>query len=131
MSKLKVKHRHRYTNEKQLLFNGDASIKRHGDYIEINYQEDALTTVKISADKDHFKIVRNNEELTSNLEFIKDQDTKNLMSSMYGDFDIEIHTYNYIYSDNHLEVEYDLISSGEPDGYQIIFEIKEESNEFN
>lgn len=126
MSKIRVRNRHRYTNEENIIFEGDAIILLMDDCIEIKYFEDDKNFVKAIAHKDYFQLFRQTVELTSNMLFIEKEKTKNKFSTVYGDVEIEIETIKYINDKNRFIIEYDILdSSNEKDGYEVIFEVED------
>ncbi|MDF9824313.1 uncharacterized beta-barrel protein YwiB (DUF1934 family) [Breznakia sp. PF5-3] len=131
IKKLHVKHRHRYNNEEAVLYNGEVTFNIYDDYEELLYKENDGAKVKVHLYEDHMKIIRNGE-IISNLKFVVDKKTKNILMTPYGDLEIEIYTYEYHKEHDKIIVEYDVLSSSEEkDGYRIEFSIEEERSEFN
>ena len=131
MNKIIVNHKHRYTKEEMIIYEGQAKIVRYDDHMKIKYLENKATLVTLDVYEDKLILNRKNQEITTNLLFINESDTSNTISSEYGDIEIMVHTYNYEKNEKNIIVEYDILSSGEQDGYEISFKIEEEDNEFN
>lgn len=129
--KIKVKHTHRYTNEKAILFEGQALCNEFNDYIEYLYNEADGTKVMMYIYSHRIEIKRHGEVLSS-LDMQPEKKTKNLMKSPYGEFEIEIYTYDFQNDGNYIMVEYD-VENGlkDKDGFKIEIEVEEEGYEFH
>ena len=129
--KIKVKHTHRYTNEKAVLYDGDALCNEFSEYLELNYMEEDKTKVTMFIYENHMEIKRFGEVLSS-LDMKPKKKTKNPMKSAYGTFEIEVYTYDFKNEGNYIMVEYDVENgTKEKDGFKIEIEIKEEGYEFH
>ena len=129
--KLHVKHKHRYNLEEAVLYNGEATFNIYDDYEELLYKEGDGANVRVQLYEDFMKIIRNGE-IVSNLKFINNEKTKNILTTPYGDLEIEIYTYTYERENSKIIVEYDVLSSNEEqDGYRIEFTLEEVRSEFN
>lgn len=129
--KINVKHQHRYTLEKANLYNGLANYQLFDDHEEISYQENDGAKVKVSVFPEYLKIERK-ADITSSLLFFPYKKTSNELKSEYGNFNVEIYTYKYQKHNHCILVEYDILSSSsQKDGYEIMFEMEENINEFN
>lgn len=124
---LKVKQKHRYTNEKNVMFEGHGRFEKKGSVIHISYVEnDQKTTVKVSANEEELHLVREGEFQTD-LHFRHKQKTQGSVLSEFGTITLEIYTHKYIRKENVIALEYDILSGGEvTDGYRILWIVKEE-----
>ena len=124
---LTVKQKHRYTNEKNLMFEGHVNLVKKGSSLCMEYVEkDGVAFVKITADDEGLHIERKGEVMT-NLHFQMNEKTCGSVLSEFGTIDLEIYTYKYIRKDNIIALEYDILSGGEvTDGYRILWILKED-----
>ena len=123
---LTVKQKHRYTNEKNLMFEGHVNLARNGSSLRIEYVEKDGASVKVIADDEGLHIERKGEVIT-NLHFEMNEKTDGSVLSEFGTIDLEIYTYKYIRKDNIIALEYDILSGGEvTDGYRILWILKED-----
>lgn len=127
--KVTVKRKHRYTQESDILYRGTGEYERKDGCIKLRYTEKNIPLdiqVEVDAFQDHIELKRSGET-KSNLYFKEKETTKGVLSSTYGDMDIDLYTYRYIRKDNVITLEYDILSAGEVSGgYHIIWNIKEE-----
>lgn len=127
--KITVKRKHRYTNERDVLYQGPSEFDRIEHGIKLQYQEknkEACVQVEVLAYDDHIELKRQGETASS-LQFIQGKKTKGVLSSQYGDLDIDLYTYQYICKDQVITLEYDICNGEEvTGGYRIIWNIKEE-----
>lgn len=123
---LTVKQKHRYTNEKNLMFEGHVNLVKNGSSQCIEYVEKDGASVKVIADDEGLHIKRKGEVIT-NLHFEMNEKTSGSVLSEFGTIDLEIYTYKYIRKDNIIALEYDILSGGEvTDGYRILWILKED-----
>lgn len=124
---LTVKQKHRYTNEKNLMFEGHVDFVKKGSLMSIAYVEkDQSASVNISADDVELRLERKGEVHT-NLCFRHKETTVGSVLSEFGTIDLEIYTHKYIRKDNIIALEYDILSGGEvTDGYRILWILKED-----
>lgn len=127
--KVTVKRKHRYTLERDLMYRGASEWMRKDDCIKLHYLEKNKpldVVVEVDAYKDHMEL-RRSGETKSKLLFKEKETTKGILSSEYGDIEIDLYTYRYIRNDTVIMLEYDILSAGEVSGgYHIIWDIKEE-----
>lgn len=127
--KVTVKRKHRYTLESDLMYRGISEFERKDDCIKLRYMEKNIpleVQVEVDAYLDHMEL-RRYGETKSNLLFKEKETTKGILSSAYGDIDIDLYTYRYIRKDTVITLEYDILSAGEVSGgYHIIWNMKEE-----
>ncbi len=127
--KIMVRHTHRYTNERAILFEGIAMCEDFDTYREYRYSEKDGTKVVMYCYEDHIQIERFGM-IHSCLNLYENRTTKNPMESVYGIFDIEMTTFAYRREDRYVMVEYDVESgTEEKDGF--IIELEEVINEYN
>jgi len=130
--KITVKRKHRYTNERDVLFQGLSDFEKHQDCIKLIYQEknnEAQVQVAVSAYKDHMEIHRQGET-SSILMFEEGKRSKGVLTSPYGDMDIDLYTYRYIWKDTVITLEYDVMQGDAViGGYRILWSIKEDRHE--
>ncbi len=124
-----VKRLHRYQKTRDILYQGIAEFTKQEHGIILRYQEnnkEANVQCEVHARHDHIDIKRSGET-TSTLHFEAGKRTKGILSSPYGDIDIDLHTYRYQYHDDVITLEYDIYNGNEIiGGYRIIWSIKEE-----
>lgn len=127
--KVTVKRMHRYTKERDVLYQGMSEFEKKMDCIKLSYQEEnkeASVMVEALAYRDHMEL-RRHGETSSCLHFEKGKKTKGVLTSPYGDIDIDLFTYQYICKDHVITLEYDILNQTEvTGGYRIIWNIKEE-----
>lgn len=114
------------TDEEIILYEGICSYLVKDDEIQINYSEvESNITVQINANSQSLSLQRDGE-LQTNLLFIEHKTTSNQVVSPYGLVEVTIYTYRYIYEEDVLSVDYDIVNNEETtDSYQIIFQIEE------
>lgn len=125
---LTVKRKHRYEDERDILFQGIGDVIQTNTGIKICYTEEnkeACVSVEVFADKEHLLICRN-AQTKSRMNFLLNKRSEGVLSTPYGDISIEFFTHRYIYKENIITLEYD-IYNGESciGGYRIIWNIKE------
>lgn len=122
-----VKQKDRYTDEKNLMFDGYVDFMKKGSLISIEYVEkDQTTTVKVKADDDELQLERKGE-IQTQLLFRHKETTIGSVLSEFGTIELEIYTHKYIRKDNIIALEYDILSEGEvTDGYRILWILKED-----
>lgn len=127
--RITVKRKHRYTNERDILYQGVCDFHKKSDGITLQYREDdkdASVQVEVFAYDNHIELKRRGETI-SHLCFEKGKNTKGTLTSQYGDLDIDLYTYQYIRKDQVITLEYDILNGEEvTGGYRIIWNIKEE-----
>lgn len=129
--KIKVKHTHRYTLEKDILFDGYADCNEFQEYLEYIYYEENNVKVVMYIFESYMQIKRFGE-VQSTLTFKKEEHTMNLMNSVYGSFEIEIYTYDFQKKGYDIIVEYDIENgSDEKDGFKIEIEVEDKGYEFH
>lgn len=107
------------------MYKGDAEVVKNADSLCVKYKENEGVFVEIRAYESYLEIKRMSEICTT-LTCYKDKPGKAVISSMYGDFEIEIVTHKYILKDHHVAISYDLVQGDEvSDGFTIIWTIKE------
>lgn len=121
-----VKQQHRYTKERNILFNGVADCRVDDRLLVIEYLEDnTKADVHIEADDVGLMIYRHGE-VETRLRFQKGITMQGEVMSEFGSFYLDLYTHNYIKRDTVIAVDYDVISNDEvSDGYYIIWTIKE------
>ena len=122
-----VKQKDRYTDEKNLMFDGYVDFMKKGSLISIEYVEkDQTTTVKVKADDDELQLERKGE-IQTQLLFRHKETTIGSVLSEFGTIELGIYTHKYIRNDNIIALEYDILSEGEvTDGYRILWILKED-----
>lgn len=122
-----VKQKDRYTDEKNLMFDGYVDFMKKGSLISIEYVEkDQTTTVKVKADDDELQLERKGE-IQTQLLFRHKETTIGSVLSEFGTIELGIYTHKYIRKDNIIALEYDILSEGEvTDGYRILWILKED-----
>ncbi len=129
--KIHVRHTHRYTKEKSVLYEGECDFTLYDTYWQLSYSERDGTKVKMIC-YDDYMIIERFGEVKSKLELNPNKRTSNAMESVYGTFFIAIQTHDYKKEDAYVMVEYDVESgSPEKDGFKIEIDIKEDGNEYN
>lgn len=127
--KVTVKRKHRYTLERDIMYRGVSEFERKDDCIKLRYVEKNIpleVQVEVDAYRDHIEI-RRFAETESNLLLKEKETTKGILSSAYGDIEIDLYAYRYIRKDCVITLEYDILSGGEVSGgYHIVWNIKEE-----
>lgn len=129
--KILVKHTHRYTKEEMVLFHGNAQYIEYEKYYEyIYYDEQKIKTV-LRIYEDKMEIQRYGEAISSLL-LVKNEMTKNPITSPYGTFEIDIYTHDYKYGRNWIKVEYDVENgTEEKDGFIVEIRLEERKDELN
>lgn len=127
---LAVKQKHLYTDEKNLMYQGEASYRVVDDTMYIEYKEQVTKAdVCVKASKQQVCIIRSGE-LQSELWFVPKEKTSGKLLSEFGLIEIEIYTHKYIRKDNVIALEYDILVEREvTDGYRVIWNIKEDMKE--
>ena len=122
-----VKQKHLYTNERYLMYEGQAFFSNKDGCLRLSYKEkDSDTKVTINAKNDELMIERKGELITR-LSFQYHETTTGSVMSEFGMFDIGVYTHKYIKKENIIAIEYDILSGDEvTDGYRIIWVIKED-----
>lgn len=124
-----VKQQHRYTNERNVMYRGQGVYEHKNGCIRLYYEEQnkpSVISVEVKAFEDYMELSRSGET-KSTLCFKPKEKTMGTLSSVYGDIDIELYTYNYIRKDNVIRLEYDILNGEEvSSGYHIIWNIKED-----
>lgn len=122
-----VKQKHLYTNERYLMYEGQAFFSNKDGCLSLSYKEkDSDTKVTIEARNDGLKIKRKGE-LVTQLSFEHNKTTTGSVMSEFGMFDIGVFTHKYIKKENIIAIEYDILSGDEvTDGYRILWVIKED-----
>lgn len=125
--KLKVKQQHRYTQQRQLLYDGKAEFHRDGNHVRISYKEDdSGSNVLLDADEKMLELERIGTDIHTKLTFMNKERSKGSIVSEYGTIELEVHTYKYIKKENVIALEYDILVDGEvTDGYRIIWSLQE------
>ena len=125
-----VKRKHRYTQERDILYQGSCNIEKNGDGWRCRYVQESKETsvqIEIITTKTGMEI-HSQGETESRLIFERGKRTKGWLKSDYGTIDIDLDTIKYICRDQMITMVYDIyhgdVLSG---GYQIIWNIKEES----
>ena len=125
---LTVKRKHRYEEERDILFRGIADVVSTNTGIKICYTEEnkeAHVQVEVVADKDCLEIKRFSET-NSRLFFSLNKRTDGVLSTPYGDISIEFFTHRYIYKEQIITLEYDIYNGDSCiGGYRFIWSIKE------
>lgn len=126
--KLTVKRKHRYQEDRDILFNGFADVIKINNGIKICYTEEnkeACVHVEVEAYKDQLEI-RRYAETKSRMFFSLNEKTDGVLSTPYGDISIEFYTHRYIYKEQTITLEYDIYNDDSCiGGYRIIWNIKE------
>lgn len=125
---LTVKRKHRYQEERDILFDGIGDVILTNTGIKICYTEEnkeACVQVEIDAGKDCLEI-RRYGETKSRMIFSLNKRTEGVLSTPYGDITIEFFTHRYIYKEQIITLEYDIYNGDSCiGGYRIIWNIKE------
>lgn len=123
-----VKRKHRYQEERDILFQGIGDVLLTKDGIKLIYQEknkEACVMVEVNADKNRLSIQRSGET-KSVLPFALQQKTTGVLTTPYGEITIDLFTHRYICKHNIITLEYDIYNEEEcVGGYRIIWSIKE------
>lgn len=129
--KVKITNTHRYTKQKNIQFNGYVDCEAKGEGITFTFREKEGTKVRMNIYEYYMQIERFGEAETF-LTLRKDVVTKNPIKSIFGVFEIDIYTHDYINEKKYVRVEYDVENgSDDKDGFIIEIEIKEGRNEFH
>lgn len=124
--KLTLKRTHLYLDEKLILHNGEAFLKKEDGVMHIEYVEEHDVNVEVKASEDELSILRNGEH-RSELVFIPNQKTVGKIISEYGVLPLEIYTRKYIRNHNVIALEYDIIHDDDiVDGFRMIWNMKED-----
>ena len=122
-----VKQKHLYTEERNLMFEGQAFFSDSDGCLRLSYTErGSNTAVSVEAENEELRIQRDGELMTR-LTFQHKKQTTGSVLSEFGTIDIGVFTHKYIKKENIIAIEYDILSGGEvTDGYRILWIIKEE-----
>ena len=122
-----VKQKHLYTEERNLMFVGQAFFSDSDGCLRLSYKErGSNTAVSVEAENEELRIQRDGELMTR-LTFQHKKQTTGSILSEFGTIDIGVFTHKYIKKENIIAIEYDILSGGEvTDGYRILWIIKEE-----
>ena len=122
-----VKQKHLYTEERNLMFEGQAFFSDSDGCLRLSYTErGSNTAVSVEAENEELRIQRDGELMTR-LTFQHKKQTTGSILSEFGTIDIGVFTHKYIKKENIIAIEYDILSGGEvTDGYRILWIIKEE-----
>ena len=122
-----VKQKHLYTEERNLMFEGQAFFSDSNGCLRLSYTErGSNTAVSVEAENEGLRIQRDGELMTR-LTFQHKKQTTGSVLSEFGTIDIGVFTHKYIKRENIIAIEYDILSGGEvTDGYRILWIIKEE-----
>ena len=127
--KVTVKRMHRESKARDVLYKGISDFEKKNDCIKLSYQEEnkeASVLVEAFAYPNYMELHRHGET-ASTLRFEKGKKTKGVLTSPYGEIDIDLFTYQYIRKDGVITLEYDILNQEEvTGGYRIIWNIKEE-----
>lgn len=125
-----VKRKHRYTQERDILYQGSCTAEKNVDGWTYHYvQESKETRVQIEIITTETGMeIHSQGETESRLIFEAGKRTKGWLTSEYGTIDIDLNTIKYICRNQMITLVYDIyhgdLLSG---GYQIIWKFKEES----
>lgn len=122
-----VKQKHLYTEERNLMFEGQAFFSNSDGCLRLSYTEHGSNTmVSVEAEEGELRIKRDGEIITR-LTFQHQKQTTGLILSEFGTIDIGVFTHKYIKRENIIAIEYDVLSGGEvTDGYRILWILKED-----
>lgn len=122
-----VKQKHLYSNERYLMYEGQAFFSNKDGCMCLSYTEKGSSTkVSIEA-RNHMLSIKRDGELVTQLTFQKDKQTMGTVISEFGTIDIGVFTHKYIKKENIIAVEYDILSGDEvTDGYRILWVLKED-----
>ena len=124
--KLILKRTHLYLDEKLILHNGEAFLKKEDNIMYIEYVEEDDVKVEVKASEDELSILRNGEH-RSELVFIPNKKTIGKIISEYGVLPLEIYTRKYIRNHNVVALEYDIIHDDDVvDSFRMIWNMKED-----
>ena len=124
--KLILKRTHLYLDEKLILHNGEAFLKKEDNIMYIEYVEEDDVKVEVKASEDELSILRNGEH-RSELVFIPNKKTIGKIISEYGVLPLEIYTRKYIRNHNVVALEYDIIHDDDvDDSFRMIWNMKED-----
>lgn len=122
-----VKQKHLYTEERNLMFEGQAFFSNSDGCLRLSYTEHGSNTmVSVEAEEGELRIKRDGEIITR-LTFQHQKQTTGSILSEFGMIDIGVFTHKYIKRENIIAIEYDVLSGGEvTDGYRILWILKED-----
>lgn len=124
--KLVMKRTHLDSDEKMLLHNGEALLKKQQDVMHIEYMEDGCNKVNVKASNDGLSLIREAQH-RSELVFVPNKKTVGKVISEYGVLPIELFTHKYIRNHNMIMLEYDVMVEGEVcDRFRMIWNMKED-----
>ena len=122
-----VKQKHLYTEERNLMFEGQAFFSDSNGCLRLSYTErGSNTAVSVEAENEGLRIQRDGELMTR-LTFQHKKQTTGSVLSEFGTIDIGVFTHKYIKRENIIAIEYDILSGDEvTDGYRILWSLKED-----
>ena len=122
-----VKQKHLYTEERNLMFEGQAFFSNSDGCLRLSYTERGSNTmVSVEAEEEELRIKRDGELMTR-LTFQHKKQTTGSVLSEFGTIDIGVFTHKYIKRENIIAIEYDILSGDEvTDGYRILWTLKED-----
>jgi len=107
-----VKQKHLYTEERNLMFEGQAFFSNSDGCLRLSYTE---------------RGIKRDGELMTRLTFQHKKQTTGSVLSEFGTIDIGVFTHKYIKRENIIAIEYDILSGDEvTDGYRILWILKED-----
>ena len=113
-------------DERLIVHNGEAFLKKDNKTMYIEYVDNDGAKVEVMAEEDKLSITRGGEN-RSELVYIPKQKTDGKIISEYGVLPIELYTHKYIMNHNVISIEYDIVISGEiTDRFRMIWNIKED-----
>ena len=124
-----VQHTHRYTHQKEKLFEGYAEVSEFNEYRQYRFQEADGTKVVMTCYEFSMRIERFGE-IHSCIECQPGKSIECPMRSAYGTFAIPIYTFAYVREDDYVVVSYD-VENGTDDKDGFIIEIEEDRHETN
>ena len=122
-----VKQKHLYTEERNLMFEGQAFFSDSNGCLRLSYTErGSNTAVSVEAENEGLRIQRDGELMTR-LTFQHKKQTTGSVLSEFGTIDIGVFTHKYIKREYIIAIEYDILSGDEvTDGYRILWILKED-----
>ena len=122
-----VKQKHLYTEERNLMFEGQAFFSDSNGCLRLSYTErGSNTAVSVEAENEGLRIQRDGELMTR-LTFQHKKQTTGSVLSEFGTIDIGVFTHKYIKRENIIAIEYDILSGDEvTEGSRIPWILKED-----
>ena len=122
-----VKQKHLYTEERNLMFEGQAFFSDSDGCLRLSYTErGSNTAVSVEAENEELRIQRDGELMTR-LTFQHKKQTTGSILSEFGTIDIGVFTHKYIKRENIIAIEYDILRGDEvTDEYRILWILKED-----